>query len=144
VVLATTPTGGFTGADLARLGFLRAMIRLFTLADPIGAKRLIDDASRAMSSGAARGCIDAFLAVYWATMGKPEVARKSVEDVGQAQLPDLLAPWPIGRLLSHPETLACQAPTSLAVIEAIGSGPRLLENVLVEQQAWLRSVRAGI
>jgi DNA-binding CsgD family transcriptional regulator len=89
--LASIPTSGLTGADHARLAFMRAFIRLFTLADPVGAKKLIDDAAQAMSPGDDRSCIDAFLTVYWATMGRPETARRSYEALVLDALPDFVA-----------------------------------------------------
>lgn len=73
-VLADVDAGELTGEERARLAFLRAVNRMFTLADPDGAKRLIDEASRAAAL-ADRSPIDAFLCVYWAAMGKPEKAR---------------------------------------------------------------------
>ena len=73
-----------------RVAFLRATNRLFTLADPVGAKRLIDDASAAAGSQA-RSCIDAFLAVYWAAMGQPNAAIESAGKFTWKELPDLVA-----------------------------------------------------
>jgi DNA-binding CsgD family transcriptional regulator len=89
-VLAGIPGGDLTDVDRARLAFMRAMNRLFTLADPAGAKQLIDDASQATPSQA-RSCIDAFLTVYWAAMGKPNAARESSRNVGWDQLPASVA-----------------------------------------------------
>src|SRR4029078_13099526 len=57
-----------TDVDRARRAFLRATHRLFTLAHPTGAKRLIEDASH-ITPRQAHACIDAFLTVYWAAMG---------------------------------------------------------------------------
>jgi DNA-binding CsgD family transcriptional regulator len=89
--LASIPTTGLTGADHARLAFMRAFIRLFTLADPAGAKKLIDDASQAIPARGDRSCIDAFLTVYWATMGRPETARESCKALVLDELPDFVA-----------------------------------------------------
>jgi DNA-binding CsgD family transcriptional regulator len=72
------------------LAFLRATNRLFTLADPVGAKTLIDEASRA-AGPQARSCIDAFLTVYWAAMGKPHAAIESSSKFTWRELPDLVA-----------------------------------------------------
>ncbi|HXO80712.1 MAG TPA: LuxR C-terminal-related transcriptional regulator [Mycobacterium sp.] len=79
-------------ADAAhgRMAFLRATNRLFTLADPVGAKELIDDASRA-AGPQARSCIDAFLTVYWSAMGRPQVAIESSGKFTWQELPDLVA-----------------------------------------------------
>ena len=60
------------------------------MADPVGAKELIDDASRA-AGPQARSCIDAFLTVYWAAMGKPHAAIESSEKFTWEELPDLVA-----------------------------------------------------
>ena len=88
-MLAEIPTSELTDTDRARLAFLRATNRLFALADPAGAKKLIDDASRT-TPPQARSCIDAFLTVYWAAMGKPEAARASSKNVARDQLPDVV------------------------------------------------------
>ena len=77
-------------AMYGRMAFLRATNRLFTLADPVGAKELIDDASRA-AGPQARSCIDAFLTVYWAAMGQPQVAIESSDKFTWQELPDLVA-----------------------------------------------------
>jgi DNA-binding CsgD family transcriptional regulator len=77
-------------AAYGRMAFLRATNRLFTLADPVGAKELIDDASRA-AGPQARSCIDAFLTVYWAAMGQPQVAIESSGKFTWQELPDLVA-----------------------------------------------------
>jgi hypothetical protein len=89
--LASIPTTGLTGSDQARLAFMRATIRLFTLADPAGAKQLIDDASQAMTPGDDRSCIDAFHSVYWAAMGRPEAALDSSKISSSTSCPTL---WP--------------------------------------------------
>jgi DNA-binding CsgD family transcriptional regulator len=73
-----------------RVAFLRATNRLFTLADPVGAKQLIDDASRVAGPGA-RTCIDAFLTVYWAAMGRPHAAIEASGSFMWKELPDLVA-----------------------------------------------------
>ena len=74
--------------DRARIAFAQAMNRLFTLADPAGAKSLIDDAART-TTPQAQGCIDAFLTVYWAAMGKPETVRQISENLDWEKLPDV-------------------------------------------------------
>jgi DNA-binding CsgD family transcriptional regulator len=89
-VLAEISTSELTDVDRARLVFLRATNRLWALADPAGAKALIDDASRT-TSPRARSFIGAFLTVYWAAMGKPEAARESSKNVARDELPDVVA-----------------------------------------------------
>jgi len=91
-----------TDVDRARRAFLRATNRLFTLADPTGAKRLIEDASHT-TPRQARACIDAFLTVYWAAMGKPEAARQSSKTLALEELPDLVA----ARTTAWAITVAC-------------------------------------
>jgi DNA-binding CsgD family transcriptional regulator len=95
-------TRELTDADRGRLAFLRATNRLFVLADPAGAKRLIDDASHT-APGQARACIDAFLTVYWAAMGKPDAATQSSKTFALEELPDLVA----ARTTAWAITLAC-------------------------------------
>jgi DNA-binding CsgD family transcriptional regulator len=77
-------------AAYGRVAFLRATNRLFTMADPVSAKTLIDTASRA-APPQARSCIDAFLTVYWAAMGKPHAALESASKFTWRELPDLVA-----------------------------------------------------
>ena len=89
-VLAEIYTSDLTDIDRARLAFLRATIRLWALADPAGAKALIDDASRT-TPPRARSFIDAFLTVYWAAMGKPQAARESSKNVARDELSDVVA-----------------------------------------------------
>ncbi len=89
-LLADIQAGDLADAVYGRVAFLRATNRLFTLADPVGAKTLIDDASRA-AGPQARSCIDAFLTVYWAAMGKPHAAIESSGKFVWKELPDLVA-----------------------------------------------------
>lgn len=91
-----------TDVDRARRAFLRATNRLFILADPPGAKRLIDDASHT-TPPQARGCIDAFRTVYWAATGQPDAARQSSKTLALQELPDLVA----ARTTAWAITLAC-------------------------------------
>jgi DNA-binding CsgD family transcriptional regulator len=91
-VLAGIPTDTFTWSDRARLAFTRATIRFFTIADPQGAKALIDNASQAIPEAEFRSNIDAFLTVYWATLGRPETARESAKNLRLDQLPEFVAP----------------------------------------------------
>jgi len=86
-VLAKVPTEELTAVDVSRFVYLRAMNRLITLADPEGAKRLIDDASREAKPGERSG-VDAFLALYWAATGKPDAARESAEEFARAEQQD--------------------------------------------------------
>ncbi|HEY9302764.1 MAG TPA: helix-turn-helix transcriptional regulator, partial [Mycobacterium sp.] len=82
--------GELGDALCGRVAFLRATNRLFSLADPVGAKTLIDEASDA-AGPQARSCIDAFLTVYWAAMGKPDLAIEASGKFTWKELPDLVA-----------------------------------------------------
>src|SRR6476620_10750252 len=95
-------TRELTDVDGARRAFLRATNRLFALADPAGAKRLIEDASH-ITPRQARACIDAFLTVYWAAMGNPDAARQSSKTLALEELPDLVA----ARTTAWAITVAC-------------------------------------
>ena len=92
-MLASVPASGFTSVDRTRLAFTRAAIRLGSCGDPAGAKKLIDEASQAFPSGAARSTVDAFLAVYWAFMGRPEAVRESLKNLVLDELPELVGPF---------------------------------------------------
>lgn len=70
-VLGDISADDISEADRARAAFLRSHITLFTGRDPVRAKALIDEAS-ATTPAHVRGCIDAFLALYWSVRGKPE------------------------------------------------------------------------
>ena len=89
-LLGDINTDELADAVYGRMAFLRATNRLFTLADPVGAKDFIDNASRA-SGPQARSCIDAFLTVYWAAMGKPHKAIEASRKFTWKELPDLIA-----------------------------------------------------
>ena len=89
-LLADIQTSELSGAMYGRVAFLRSTNRLFTLADPEGAKALIDEAARDVGAQD-RSCIDAFLAVYWAAMGKPHAAIESAQKFTWNKLPDLVA-----------------------------------------------------
>jgi DNA-binding CsgD family transcriptional regulator len=89
-VLANVAASDLTDIDRARLLFLTATNRFFTLADPEGAKMLVDAATLPKASRA-RTLIDAFLTVYWAAMGKPEAARQASINYAWDELPDLIA-----------------------------------------------------
>jgi DNA-binding CsgD family transcriptional regulator len=92
-LLASISASGFTWADRARLAFMQAIIRMFSLADAVSAKNLIDQASAAVTRGAARNSLDAFLTVYWAVMGRPGAAQESSKNLVLDQLPELVGPF---------------------------------------------------
>lgn len=84
-LLARCPTEGLTGADHARLTFLRASTLLWALGDLPSAKKLVDDAP-----AEDRGCLDAFRAVYWASVGNPDLALEHSKDIVLDQLPGVV------------------------------------------------------
>jgi Bacterial regulatory proteins, luxR family len=65
-----------TDVDRARRAFLRATNRLFVLADPAGAKRLIEDASQT-TPVQARGFVDAFLTAQRCGARTPALGQAS-------------------------------------------------------------------
>ena len=85
-VLAGIQADELADAVYGRMAFLRATNQLFVLADPVRAKELIDDASRA-AGPQARSCIDAFLTVYWFAVDRPEAARQASESLALDDLP---------------------------------------------------------
>ena len=88
-VLAAIDANESADTDRARFTFLRASNMLWSLSDPTGAKRLVDDASQTIGP-ASRGCLDAFLAVYWAAIGEPEAAMTSSKALDVDQLPPIV------------------------------------------------------
>ncbi|MGY4646738.1 putative ATPase/class 3 adenylate cyclase [Mycobacterium sp. URHB0021] len=78
--------------ELGQAGYttLRAINRHFTLADPTGAKILIDQAAES-AGRPARSVITAFLTVYWAAMGCPKAAEASSRLIAWHQIPDVAA-----------------------------------------------------
>ena len=120
-------TRELTDVDRARRAFLRATNRLFALADPTGAKRLIDDASHTTPLQA-RPCIDAFLTVYWAAMGKPEAARQSSKTLALDELPDLVA----------------ARTTAWAITVARGDAGRVTEAVAAAQAGYAVPMRSFV
>jgi DNA-binding CsgD family transcriptional regulator len=89
-VLANVVTSDLTDVDRARLLFLTATNRFFALADPEGAKALLDGATPPMTSPA-HMLVDAFRTVYWAAMGYPGAARQVSTKFTWAELPDVIA-----------------------------------------------------
>ncbi|AFM15376.1 transcriptional regulator, luxR family [Mycolicibacterium chubuense NBB4] len=100
LVLQAVDPDELTDVDRARLTFLRAVNRLFSLADPDGAKAMID---RLPHSAGGDPSINAFLCVYWASMGKPALALRYSRGLDPGTLPDALH----ARLTSWAVTVAC-------------------------------------
>ncbi|MHC9295545.1 helix-turn-helix transcriptional regulator [Mycobacterium sp. LTG2003] len=85
-LLAGIPVDELADSDAARVAFLRAFNRLFALADPAGARAVLD-----AHPGPDDGCLDALLRVHAATMGEPEPDETSSEKLDLMKLPDLIA-----------------------------------------------------
>ena len=117
-LLANIPASELSAADHARITFLQATTMLWTLADPSGAKKLIDDASQS-TAPCSRSCIDAFLTVYWAAMGRPEAARKSAHDLVSDQLPALAG-----------------AASAWAIVVASGDAGRITEAIAAAEAGY--------
>jgi predicted ATPase/class 3 adenylate cyclase len=86
-VLAAALDTEVSDIERARIAFARSLNRLFTLQDPAGAKNLIDEAANT-TPPQARPLIDAFLTVYWAAMGKPDIVKQIAENLDWEKLPD--------------------------------------------------------
>jgi hypothetical protein len=85
MVLAKIDSRQLTDGDQAKSAFLRASNMLWVLADPAGAKELIDEASR--TSPTARSYVDAFHTVYWFAMDKPGLAMQASKGLALDDLP---------------------------------------------------------
>jgi DNA-binding CsgD family transcriptional regulator len=81
-------TSELTTDNQGAVVFLRATNKLWTLADPSGARELIEAASRTLPAEA-RWCINAFLAIYWAAFGIPEQSLGSAQHVDLDRVPAL-------------------------------------------------------
>ncbi|WP_135454130.1 LuxR C-terminal-related transcriptional regulator [Mycobacterium sp. DL99] len=88
-VLDAIETADLTDDGRARLAFLRASNMLWSLADPVGAKRHVDEAAAGIPAEA-RAAIDAFYTVYWAAMGDPERARAAFGGLDLDALPAIV------------------------------------------------------
>ncbi len=86
-VLASIPTSGFTEHDRVFLACFRASGLLWGLADPDGAKRVIDDVARIAASEQARTVLDAWNVMYLASMAQPLAASRLAAGVDFEQLP---------------------------------------------------------
>jgi DNA-binding CsgD family transcriptional regulator len=85
IVLAEIDSRQLTDGDKAKSAFLRASNMLWVLADPAGAKELIDEASR--TSPTARSYVDAFHTVYWFAMDQPGLAMQASKGLALDDLP---------------------------------------------------------
>jgi DNA-binding CsgD family transcriptional regulator len=126
-LLADIQIGELADTMYGRVAFLRSANRLFTLADPDGAKALIDEAA-CHAGPPARSCIDAFLTVYWAAMGKPRAAIESAQKFTWNELPDLVA----------------QRVTAWALAVALGEVGRTADAVAAAQAGYPVPIRSFV
>ncbi len=89
-VLAEMSGRELSSSDRAKLLFIRAINRHFSLADPDGARELIEGAA-GDASMPANGCVDAAHLVYTAAMGDPETALTAAARLESDALPDAAA-----------------------------------------------------
>lgn len=97
-VLASIPAGGLSEQERAMLAGYRFSNLLWGLADPDGAKTVLDDASR-RASARTRGWIDPLYIMYWTSIANPEAARRSAANVVLQELPPLMGAaisWALG------------------------------------------------
>lgn len=88
-VLAEVHIDDLSDGDRARLAFLRASNMLWAIGDPVGARQLIEQASRTVAPQA-RAYVDAFLAVYWFATDQLDSARRAVENLDVVDLPPVV------------------------------------------------------
>lgn len=106
----------------ARLAFLRASNLLWSLADPEGAKRHVDDAAADIPA-AARAGIDAFYTVYWAAIGYPERAATASSGLDLDALPAI-----VGAVTAWAVTVSCgDAGRADEAVAAARTGYRITE-----------------
>ncbi|MFV8175633.1 LuxR C-terminal-related transcriptional regulator [Mycolicibacterium peregrinum] len=106
----------------ARLAFLRASNLLWSLADPEGAKRHVDDAAADIPA-AARAGIDAFYTVYWAAIGYPERAATASSGLDLDALPAV-----VGAVTAWALTVSCgDAGRADEAVAAARTGYRITE-----------------
>lgn len=117
-VLAAIELTDLTDEGRARLAFLRASNRLWSLADPEGAKQHVDAAAEDILP-AARAGTDAFYTVYWASVGEPARAVAACGDHDLDALPAIVG-----------------AVTAWALAVACGDAGRPAEAIAVAQVGY--------
>jgi len=97
-ILAGIPTDQLTDEEDVLRAAYRFACLLWGLADPDGAKHVLDEVS-ATASGPARAWVDALYIMYWAAMARPHAALRSAERVDLADVPALMgaaSSWALG------------------------------------------------
>ena len=79
-----------TEQERARFTYLRASNMLWALTDPARAQAIIDDASRVITEGPARSCIDAVRTVYWFAIDRPDAATVTSQHLVLDELPAIV------------------------------------------------------
>ncbi|MGV0812492.1 LuxR C-terminal-related transcriptional regulator [Mycolicibacterium boenickei] len=100
-VLDAIETSALTDEGRARLAFLRASNRLWSLADPVGAKQHVDDAAVDIPASARAG-VDAYYTVHWAAIGEPARALAAAGALDLDTLPAI-----VGAVTAWAETVSC-------------------------------------
>lgn len=85
-LLAAIPAEGLSGSEAAGVAFLRAFNRLFALADPAGARAILD-----AHPDSDHPCLDALRHVHAVVMAEPEPIESLSDDLDLTRLPDLIA-----------------------------------------------------
>ena len=123
-VLESIPQSQLNEEDQSRRACLRAVNMLWSLRDPDGAKRHVDDVVASTSSHAP-GSLDAFCTMYWAAMGEPATAMASVRKVDVDALPAIVG-----------------AVASWGIVVACGDAGRASEAAAAAEHASADAVRA--
>jgi DNA-binding NarL/FixJ family response regulator len=99
-LLDAIDTSQLSDADRAAFACMRSGVRLFTLSDPAGARKLIDDAAGSISPQA-RTYLDAGRALYAAAMGDASTAQQLMATFTLDELPDHI----VGQIANMGSTL---------------------------------------
>ena len=117
-MLARTPTTGFTEDDHILLNVARAGNTLVGLADPVKAKKLIDELSRS-ASARTRSWVHGLYAHYWVSLARPDKAVKAAERFVLDELPGTAPQW-----------------SSSVLVTAYGDSGRITEAVAAAEKGY--------
>ncbi|MGV9713764.1 LuxR C-terminal-related transcriptional regulator [Gordonia sp. NPDC003424] len=88
-VLDSIASDSLSDQERARLAFIRASNMLWAVGDPAEAGRIIDGADRTAPADA-RTAIDAFRAVYWFAVDRPDLVEESAKGLVVLDLPGIV------------------------------------------------------